>query len=131
MLVVSWLCLCLSITPSPSLSLSLSSVCGIGGQAACTLAFCIDRCHLPQVVGDCDAAFRRYWYDSATGVCREFTYGGCGGNDNNFETIGECLDVCSPNSESRVVHSACWSLRRGLSVCSTVVVYHTVYGCLP
>ena len=41
-------------------------------------------CNLPKVVGRCRAAFRRYYFDSASGHCKLFIYGGCGGNANNF-----------------------------------------------
>jgi hypothetical protein len=53
-----------------------------------------DVCELPAETGDCDAAITRYYYDSAAGACQQFTYGGCGGNANNFPTLGECEAAC-------------------------------------
>ncbi len=44
--------------------------------------------------GTCRAAIPRIYYDTTTGECRNFTYGGCGGNQNNFESIEQCNDVC-------------------------------------
>merc|ERR1719249_455607 len=41
-------------------------------------------------MGDCDAAFPSYYFDKNTKSCQEFTYGGCGGNANNFMTEEEC-----------------------------------------
>ncbi|HVU03694.1 MAG TPA: BPTI/Kunitz domain-containing protein [Polyangiaceae bacterium] len=51
-------------------------------------------CREPQVVGPCEAAMSRYYYDSETRSCAPFTYGGCNGNDNNFMTKGECEAAC-------------------------------------
>ena len=34
-----------------------------------------------------------------SGVCEEFIYGGCGGNENNFETLEECNQQCNPNGK--------------------------------
>jgi len=44
-------------------------------------------CSLPKAVGPCRATFPRWFYNSATQRCESFTYGGCGGNANQFKTI--------------------------------------------
>ncbi len=64
------------------------------GEAVCTLAPCVDPCTLPFEVGDCDGAIPVYWYDSETGACEMQSYGGCGGNANNFATLEECEASC-------------------------------------
>ena len=56
-----------------------------------------DICRLPQDPGPCEAAIRRYFYNSQTKKCELFIYGGCAGNENNFETQAECESRC--NSE--------------------------------
>ncbi|XP_019849765.1 PREDICTED: papilin-like [Amphimedon queenslandica] len=52
-------------------------------------------CLLPRVTGPCRAAFRRYFYNSATKRCEPFVYGGCAGNENNFRTLSECQSECN------------------------------------
>ncbi|WP_233561997.1 BPTI/Kunitz domain-containing protein [Sorangium cellulosum] len=52
------------------------------------------RCALPQDVGPCDAAIPRYWHDPSTGVCVPFTWGGCDGNENRFESLAACQEAC-------------------------------------
>ena len=32
----------------------------------------------------------RFYFDPSSGTCRQFYYGGCEGNKNNFKTLGEC-----------------------------------------
>ncbi|KAB7496700.1 Boophilin-H2 [Armadillidium nasatum] len=54
----------------------------------------VDICNRPKVVGNCNAAFPRYFYNNATGQCEKFTYGGCGGNGNNFKLLSDCEDKC-------------------------------------
>jgi hypothetical protein len=45
-------------------------------------------------VGDCRGYFERYFYNSSSKQCEKFIYGGCNGNENNFETIEKCLNKC-------------------------------------
>lgn len=54
-------------------------------------------CLLPKVVGPCRAAMPRFYYNNETQACEEFIYGGCSGNDNNFQTREECERVCQHN----------------------------------
>ena len=61
---------------------------------------CFDTC------GDCDSdpeagspcillpAFKRYYFDQDHKTCKRFTYGGCGGNNNNFHTKKACSKAC-------------------------------------
>lgn len=52
-------------------------------------------CLQPRVTGPCRAAFVKFYFDQTEGTCKKFTYGGCQGNDNNFETRQECLNKCA------------------------------------
>lgn len=53
--------------------------------------FCLhlDACDLP-IVSGCFANFERWHFNSATGRCDRFIYGGCDGNANNFFTLRDC-----------------------------------------
>lgn len=54
----------------------------------------IDRCMLPVRKGVCRALIPRWNYDPATKTCKEFKFGGCDGNGNNFSTRKQCLETC-------------------------------------
>ncbi|KAL4630387.1 papilin-like [Arapaima gigas] len=51
-------------------------------------------CFLPSSPGPCNNWVARYYYNSATGSCTHFWYGGCHGNSNNFPTRNECQRRC-------------------------------------
>ncbi|XP_040414081.1 kunitz-type protease inhibitor 1 isoform X2 [Cygnus olor] len=52
---------------------------------------CVD---LPDT-GLCTESIPRWYYNPFSEKCDRFTYGGCGGNKNNFEEEGECMKSCS------------------------------------
>ena len=54
-----------------------------------------DICSLPSETGRCRAAFPHWFHNKETGACEQFTYGGCGGNANNFKTQLECESRCT------------------------------------
>ncbi|KMY87942.1 hemolymph trypsin inhibitor B [Drosophila simulans] len=63
--------------------------------ASNSLALKNEICGLPPAAnGLCLAYFRRWSYDSQYNVCFPFTYGGCQGNKNSFETQEECMAKC-------------------------------------
>jgi hypothetical protein len=51
-------------------------------------------CSLPADSGPCEAYMPSWYFNSETGQCEEFIYGGCEGNDNRFSTLEECSGVC-------------------------------------
>ncbi|KAK4288694.1 hypothetical protein Pmani_038287 [Petrolisthes manimaculis] len=53
------------------------------------------QCLLFKDVGPCQNFNRRYYYNSETGLCEYFLYGGCLGNSNNFQTHYECWSACN------------------------------------
>jgi len=54
----------------------------------------VDACQLPAVKGPCEGSRLRYYYDSQNRVCGEFTFGGCLGNENNFQSKETCEQRC-------------------------------------
>ncbi|KAF7627268.1 BPTI/Kunitz inhibitor domain-containing protein [Meloidogyne graminicola] len=38
--------------------------------------------------------FTKYYFDSVTAQCYAFSTQNCGGNQNRFESIEECLNIC-------------------------------------
>ncbi|XP_007464870.1 PREDICTED: spleen trypsin inhibitor I-like [Lipotes vexillifer] len=53
-------------------------------------AFCLE----PQYTGPCRARKIRYFYDSKSGHCDIFIYGGCFAKKNNFPTAEDCVKTC-------------------------------------
>ncbi|KAF9804783.1 hypothetical protein SFRURICE_007686 [Spodoptera frugiperda] len=70
---------------------------------------CLDRCYvnsnlsknpIPQFCnlafdyGHCFGQYNRWGWDPLYKGCRRRLYSGCGGNQNNFETLSECMATC-------------------------------------
>ena len=63
------------------------------------------KCYLPKSIGRCRASQQVYYYNPDIASCEEFSYGGCDGNTNRFETMDECTEECvlplTPGKNSR------------------------------
>ena len=53
-----------------------------------------DVCYLPKEVGPCRASMERFYFNNNTEACSCFTYGGCPGNANRFDTMAKCEEKC-------------------------------------
>jgi len=62
------------------------------GEIKCIRVFIV--CLLEKDPGPCQAEFYRWYFNSETGLCEEFTYGGCLGNGNRFISESECEERC-------------------------------------
>ena len=74
-------------------------------EAACN-AMCRNppgsgKCYLPKVSGPCRGQFPKFYFDQEEQQCKEFTYSGCLGNANRFETLEECEQSCMPTPEDQ------------------------------
>ena len=58
-------------------------------------------CSLPSRTGGCRAEIERYYFNVTAGICKKFIYGGCQGNENNFESESDCLDACGEPLENK------------------------------
>lgn len=90
-----------------------------GTQTALLCNLLADICSLPKVVGPCLDFFPRWWYDKETQACSKFIYGGCLGNNKNFQSESICKTICkkkkvSPTGPISHAHlgypgrSGCW-----------------------
>ncbi|XP_055351849.1 LOW QUALITY PROTEIN: papilin-like [Paramacrobiotus metropolitanus] len=53
-----------------------------------------DICTLEKAEGDCKEYYPRYYFDRNSQRCEQFIYTGCQGNENRFERLEECQQVC-------------------------------------
>ncbi|XP_049517064.1 boophilin-G2-like [Dermacentor silvarum] len=53
-------------------------------------------CSLPAKTRPCEAAIRRVFHNVTSEACEDFVYGGCGGNQNNFNNHPLCHAACHP-----------------------------------
>ncbi|CAG7824316.1 unnamed protein product [Allacma fusca] len=56
-------------------------------------------CFLPKKVGPCRALIPAFYFDKSLGACKFFSYGGCQGNANNFDTREDCEELCVEGQE--------------------------------
>ncbi|CAJ0926784.1 unnamed protein product, partial [Mesorhabditis belari] len=53
-----------------------------------------DRCLETIDPGPCQVYQMKWFWDESDGQCKEFTYGGCLGTKNRFNTKQECIKMC-------------------------------------
>ncbi|XP_066985461.1 kielin/chordin-like protein isoform X4 [Macrobrachium rosenbergii] len=54
----------------------------------------VNPCILDKDRGSCYNDVTRIYYDAEASECRQFVYGGCQGNKNNFRSFEECEELC-------------------------------------
>ena len=60
-----------------------------------------NKCTLPSDKGPCKASILRWYFNTQAGECQVFSYGGCRGNKNNFQSRKECEKGCDPDGLAR------------------------------
>ncbi|XP_063871697.1 papilin-like isoform X6 [Scylla paramamosain] len=63
-------------------------------EEKCVIPEKTDACLLDVMPGPCRGNYSRWFYDENAGSCKQFSYGGCKGNDNNFLSEKECMQRC-------------------------------------
>ncbi|XP_029299861.1 protein AMBP-like [Cottoperca gobio] len=61
-----------------------------------------EACKAAPDTGPCFGMHQRYYYNSSSMSCELFKYGGCMGNQNNFENERECLQRCRTEAVCRL-----------------------------
>ncbi|XP_064838866.1 tissue factor pathway inhibitor 2-like [Oncorhynchus masou masou] len=68
-------------------------------QSSYSCFMCLTATHVlcldPLDKGGCAASIPRYYYNSASRMCEQFIYSGCGGSSNNFISRQSCIDICA------------------------------------
>lgn len=52
-------------------------------------------CMQPKEIGPCFDYVEKFYFNTQTGKCENFFFGGCNPNENNFDTLSECQFTCS------------------------------------
>jgi len=65
-----------------------------------TCLFKWNVCELSPKSGPCKESLTRYFFNVDSQECERFTYGGCGGNGNNFLSMRDCKEGCDRSSSS-------------------------------
>ena len=58
-----------------------------------------DICSQKRDSGICPGNVPRFYFEKSLGMCQLFSYGGCGGNSNNFEILDQCVAHCGGPKE--------------------------------
>ena len=59
----------------------------------------LDICSQKRDSGICPGNVPRFYFEKSLGMCQLFSYGGCGGNSNNFEILDQCVAHCGGPKE--------------------------------
>lgn len=63
-------------------------------------------------VGACKSNYDRWYFNNIRGECEIFSYSGCEGNLNNFNTLEQCQKLCAKYQSTIYVNSLIIFLNR-------------------
>ncbi|TTC73819.1 Kunitz-type protease inhibitor 1 [Bagarius yarrelli] len=79
------------------------SQCSDGSdEGQCANSIAASHCTQPPVTGPCRNSHTMWYYNPYEQICSRFNYGGCQGNDNQFDTMEKCLTFCNKITEKDV-----------------------------
>jgi len=80
------------------------------------LSIISEFCFLPDEHGPCSDNQIKWFYDSRDGICKQFRYGGCQSNGNNFNTREECEYRCGEGQGTKLQESKAEKLSKTLDL---------------
>ncbi|KAK7896239.1 hypothetical protein WMY93_021564 [Mugilogobius chulae] len=83
-------------------SLAPAEIEGSGNDDDMSLFNGTEACYAAPDTGPCFGLKQRFFYNSTSMTCQMFKYGGCLGNQNNFENERECLQRCRTEAVCRL-----------------------------
>lgn len=90
----------------------------------CFLVDVAEECLLPRDTGPCRGIMPKWHYDWKTKQCQEFTYGGCQGNDNRFESKEACEMKCHECSPVMCLIHCPYGFEKGKDGCDLCKCYN-------
>ncbi|XP_023333697.1 papilin [Eurytemora carolleeae] len=76
-------------------------------QDVCSPDNKIPVCNKPKAEGACTGDFKRWFFNSKSGVCEEFSYSGCLGNNNRFMSKDLCENACKHSAKEIKTEEVC------------------------
>ncbi|XP_035827544.1 papilin-like [Aplysia californica] len=86
-----------------------------------------EDCQLPPDQGNCRNFEKAFYFNSNTQKCEAFTYGGCLGNKNRFESVESCQAQCMPPGQN-IKNSIIGGGLRGFRNAHTPKLASTLFG---
>ncbi|XP_066257165.1 spondin-1 isoform X2 [Euwallacea similis] len=81
-------------------------------------------CGLPKDVGACKSNVDRWYFDVTKGHCEIFSFSGCEGNQNNFNTLEQCQTLCSQYHKELMANSTL--KRKGLEASISGIMSYNI-----
>ena len=69
-----------------------------------------DICFEQKASGPCRAFLPSIYYNSLTGTCDCFVFGGCQGNQNSFSSMSQCMSTCNVQPIRQTISQTCTRL---------------------